>query len=180
MTNSIFRNSMIMALLLSFSLSLSANETVMIEIQGDDLELHKTDLSHLATGESEIIYTESGKELTITRTENGMEVLVDGEKIETGPHLAKTECNFEVFIETDCENCETELHESLMLAQDNSGEGNCSMGSTKIEKSWVSADGTQRVYKRTSSHSDGDNSAAEGEVRVIMIQKEVTINSEEN
>jgi len=180
MTNSIFRNSMILVFLFSFSLNLSANETVMIEIQGDDLELHKTDLSHLATGESEIIYTQSGKELTLTRTENGMEVLVDGEKIETGQLLAKTECNFEVFIETDCGDCETELHEALMLAQDNSSEGSCSMGSTEIEKTWVSADGTQRAYKHISSHSGSDFFAEGSDVQVIMIRKEVIKTSEEN
>lgn len=184
MTNSIFQNSMIAGLLMSFSLSVFAEETMMIEIKGDDMEIHKTDLSYLATGESEIIYTENGKELTLTRTENGMEVLVDGEKIETGPDMAEVECKLEVIVKTDCENCENELHEMLVVATADSEDINCAGGNTEIEQSWVSADGTQRVFKRSSSSSDGnlssDVNSGEGEVRVIMIHKEVINSSEEH
>lgn len=180
MKNSLFKNSMILALLLSFSLSLSAKETLMIEVQGDGIEIHKADLSHLAVGESEIIYTDSGKELTMTRTENGMEILLDGEKIDTGPHMATAECNIEVIVNTDCENCEEELHELMVLAELGSDEVNCSAGNTEIEKSWVSKDGTKHVFKRISASSDGDIHADNDEVRVIMIRKEVINTSEEN
>lgn len=189
MTNSIFRNSLIAGLLMSFSLSISAEEivtaeeTMVIEIQGDSLEIHKTDLSHLATGESEIIYTESGKELTLTRTENGMEVFIDGKKVDTGPHLAKGECNLEVFVETDCEDCAMDLREMLILAAADSDEMDCTGINTEVEQSWVSADGTQRMFKHSSASSDGslssDVSSDDGEVRVIMIRKEVIKSSEE-
>ncbi|MCF6263541.1 MAG: hypothetical protein L3J24_08170 [Xanthomonadales bacterium] len=180
MTNKIFRNSLIAGLLMSFSLSVSAEETLMTEINGDDLEVHQTDLSHLATGESEIIYTESGKELTLTRTEDGVEVLVDGEKVNTGLHMAEAECKFEVLIETDCDDCEMETHELLALASLDADDINCMDGNTATETSWVSADGSQRMFKRSSLSSNGKLSADEGEVQVIMIHKEMRHTSEEN
>jgi len=179
MTISIFRNTILIALALSWSCATLAEETLMIEIQGDDFNLQETNLSHLAVGESEIIYTESGKELTMTRTEHGMEVLVDGEKIGPDPHLAKAECNVEVIVESDCENCEVELHKMLVLAQADGDDMGCMHENVDIEKAWVSEDGQQHVFKHINSHSDGDTSTHDGEVRMIMIHKEVKETSEE-
>lgn len=179
MTISIFRYTILIALVLSWSYTAMAGETLMIKIQGDDINMQETDLSHLAVGESEIIYTESGKELTMTRTEHGMEVLVDGEKIGPDPQLAKAACNVEVIVESDCEDCEMELHQMLVLAEVDGDDMGCLHENVDIEKSWVSEDGQQHVFKHISSHSDGDISAHDGEVRMIMIHKEVKETSEE-
>lgn len=180
MTISIFRNPIIIALILSWSLAVAAEETLMIQIQGDDINLQETDLSHLAVGESEIIYTESGKELTLTRTENGMEVLVDGEEIGPGPHLAKADCNIEVIVESDCEDCEMELHEMVVIADVDGDDFGCPHESGVVKSAWVSEDGEQHVFKRISSHTDGDVSAHEGELHMIVIEKEVIKTIDEN
>ena len=47
-----------------------------------------TDISHLGVGDAETIYTESGKTIDLLRTEDGVEVYVDGELLGEPLHLA--------------------------------------------------------------------------------------------
>ena len=55
---------------------------IKIKLKTDDFEMSETDLSHLEIGDSETLYTEDGKEIFVTRHEQGMTVEVDGKTIE--------------------------------------------------------------------------------------------------
>ena len=59
-------------------------EKIVIALHTDDFAIEETDLSHLAVGDAETIVTESGKTVDLLRTEDGIEVYVDGELIEGG------------------------------------------------------------------------------------------------
>jgi hypothetical protein len=59
-------------------------QKIVIALSTDDFELHETDLSHLAVGDAETIVTESGKTIDLLRTEEGVEVYVDGERMDPG------------------------------------------------------------------------------------------------
>ena len=54
-------------------------EKIVIRVKTDDFELAETDISDLAVGESETIVTESGKTIDLLRTEDGVELYIDGE-----------------------------------------------------------------------------------------------------
>ena len=65
--------------------SLSAGEDKMvIALTTDDFELAETDVSNLEIGDSETIYTQSGKTIDLLRTADGIEIYVDGELLELG------------------------------------------------------------------------------------------------
>ena len=67
------------------SASLSAGEDKMvIALTTDDFELAETDVSDLEIGDSETIYTQSGKTIDLLRTADGIEIYVDGELLELG------------------------------------------------------------------------------------------------
>lgn len=57
---------------------------IVVAVSTDDFELEETDLSHLAVGDAETIVTESGKTVDLLRTEDGIEIYIDGELVETG------------------------------------------------------------------------------------------------
>jgi hypothetical protein len=59
-------------------------EKMVIALKTDDFELQKTDISHLEVGDAETIVTESGKTIDLLRTEDGVEIYVDGELLEPG------------------------------------------------------------------------------------------------
>ncbi len=59
-------------------------EKILIALNTDDFVIEETDLSHLAVGDAETIVTDSGKTVDLLRTEDGIEVYVDGELIDTG------------------------------------------------------------------------------------------------
>jgi hypothetical protein len=61
-------------------------EKMVIALKTDDFELQKTDISHLEAGDAETIVTESGKTIDLLRTEDGVEIYVDGELLEPGAH----------------------------------------------------------------------------------------------
>lgn len=56
----------------------------VVELATDDFELAETDVGHLAVGEAETIHTESGQTVDILRTEDGLEIYVDGELVDLG------------------------------------------------------------------------------------------------
>jgi len=65
--------------------SLSAGEDKMvIALTTDDFELAETDVSNLEIGDSETIYTQSGKTIDLLRIVDGIEIYVDGELLELG------------------------------------------------------------------------------------------------
>jgi len=65
--------------------SLSAGEDKMvIALTTDDFELAETDVSDLEIGDSETIYTQSGKTIDLLRTADGIEIYIDGELLELG------------------------------------------------------------------------------------------------
>ncbi len=58
--------------------------TMVIALSTDDFDLPETDISHLAIGDAETIHTESGKTIDLLRTEEGVEIYVDGELLKPG------------------------------------------------------------------------------------------------
>jgi hypothetical protein len=69
------------------SMAVSAGEpeaeaTIVIALTTDDFDLPETDLSDLAIGDAKTIHTESGKTVDLLRTEEGVEVYVDGELLD--------------------------------------------------------------------------------------------------
>lgn len=58
-----------------------------------DLDMVKIDISELEVGESRVEWTDSGKEIVVTRTEDGHTITLDGEELDlpqVGEHLAWT------------------------------------------------------------------------------------------
>jgi hypothetical protein len=58
---------------------------MVIALTSDDFELPETDISHLGIGDSETVHTASGKTIDLLRTEDGVEIYVDGELLDMGP-----------------------------------------------------------------------------------------------
>ena len=56
----------------------------VVALSTDDFELEEIDLSHLAVGDAETIVTESGKTIDMLRTEEGIEIYIDGELLDIG------------------------------------------------------------------------------------------------
>jgi len=59
-------------------------EKSVIALKTGDFELAETDISHLAVGDAETVYTEDGRAIDILRTEQGVEIYVDGERLDMG------------------------------------------------------------------------------------------------
>jgi hypothetical protein len=62
-------------------------ERMVIALITDDFELPETDVSHLAVGDAETVFTESGQTIDILRTADGIEIYVDGELIDAGSDM---------------------------------------------------------------------------------------------
>jgi hypothetical protein len=61
-------------------------EQIVIALSTDDFELAETDISGLAVGDAQTFMTDSGKQIDLLRTEEGVEIYVDGELIDAGLH----------------------------------------------------------------------------------------------
>ncbi|MBT8055248.1 MAG: hypothetical protein KJN69_15230 [Gammaproteobacteria bacterium] len=59
-------------------------EKIVIALSTDDFDLPETDISHLGIGDAETIHTESGKTIDLLRTEEGVEIYLDGERLDMG------------------------------------------------------------------------------------------------
>ena len=82
-----------LAMLLAFGVVMAQEVEKKIELKvmvsddgsGDDKEIHwvsdDLDLDDLAVGESKTITGESGREVTVTRTDDGMQFDIDGETV---------------------------------------------------------------------------------------------------
>jgi len=79
-----------LALLFSAGVLAEKKEKIVVALETDAFELAETDVSDLAVGEAETIVTESGKTIDLLRTEDGIEIYVDGELLDignlSGPH----------------------------------------------------------------------------------------------
>ena len=59
---------------------------IVVAMSTNDFELDEIDISDLAVGDAETIVTESGKTIDLLRTEDGVEIYVDGEMMDI-PHM---------------------------------------------------------------------------------------------
>jgi len=97
--------------------SLSAGEDKMvIALTTDDFELAETDVSNLEIGDSETIYTQSGKTIDLLRIADGIEIYVDGELLELGldgkEGIHEGHHIVHQYVEVDCdteEDCDMDL-----------------------------------------------------------------------
>ena len=120
-------------------------EKIVIALSTDDFELEETDLSHLAVGDAETIVTESGKTIDLLRTEDGIEVYVDGEVLDIeGAHESHHS-----------------VHKINIICDDDESE--CD------EMKWISEDGEFDITK----HMDGDGKyiVIHGEGDVLEIEE---------
>jgi hypothetical protein len=62
------------------------HEQIVIALSTDDFELAETDMSDMEVGDSQTINTDSGKRIDLLRTQDGVEIYVDGELIDAGVH----------------------------------------------------------------------------------------------
>lgn len=60
----------------------TTEKKIVIALKTDDFELVETDMSDLAVGDAETIYTDSGQTVDLLRTEDGVEVYIDGELVD--------------------------------------------------------------------------------------------------
>ena len=128
----------IFALLAASNIQAETEEKMIIALKTGDFELTETDISTLVVGESKTIETDSGKVIDILRTDDGVEVFVDGELLEMNfdngnlheDHEVTThvevicdddaECDKNVFVFTGDGTDLEELHEMHMQGE---GEG---------------------------------------------------------
>ena len=95
---------------------------VKIALKTDDFELAETDISHLQVGESESIVTASGKIIDLLRTENGVEVYVDGELLDIGDHGGQHVLHVDAQVECITETVE-ECDSDFVFISDGSDAG---------------------------------------------------------
>ena len=60
-------------------------EQMMVALKTDDVDLAETDISDLAIGDALTVYTENDRTIDILRTRDGIEIYVDGERVDVGP-----------------------------------------------------------------------------------------------
>ena len=88
---------------------------IVIALKTDDFELVETDLSDLEVGDAETIYTDSGQTVDLLRTEDGVEVYIDGELIDMGEgiherhHVMHKEIEIECESEDECEEMDFDI-----------------------------------------------------------------------
>lgn len=95
-------------------------EKYVIALSTDEFELEETDLSHLAVGDAETIVTESGKTIDMLRTEDGIEIYIDGELLDIGMGDAELHGSHKIIhadIEIICDEDE-ECEENVWISED--------------------------------------------------------------
>lgn len=97
--------------------AVSKEEKVVIALKTDDFELVETDISDLAVGDAETIYTQSGQTVDLLRTEDGVEVYIDGELVDMGEGAHQRHHVIHEEIEIDCDN-EEECEEVVWISED--------------------------------------------------------------
>lgn len=92
--------------------STATQKKVVVALKTDDVELHEMDISHLQPGDAETIITEDGKTIDLLRTEDDVEIYIDGKLLELGSegaghqkvvHARHQEIQIDCDAEADCE-----------------------------------------------------------------------------
>ena len=74
---------LLMSAFLLSSIAFAENQTeILIKVESEDVHVETMDISHLSTGDVETIYSEDGKTIDVMKTDTGIEIFIDGEKIE--------------------------------------------------------------------------------------------------
>ncbi len=165
-------------LALALTLSAGAETQVQVSVIDGDFEVVDADVSHLAVGESEIIYA-GDKEITLTRTNSGIEVLVDGEELGDSTAGLMRKCEMQAHIETHCEgeDCAAESEATnIMVMRNTTGSEdlqlNCFNSSSMSQHTWVSADGSEELIRTLEIiRSDEQTLHEVGDTKAIMIKK---------
>lgn len=163
---------------------------VLVKIaEGDDLV--ELDLTGLEVGESKQLFSESGKEIVVTREEDGYQVDVDGQELHVmpfGDDVLLGEGKHKVFISEDGEMValKDDGHQVWFSAD---GEEHkirkIGIGGGQDEQVWVSADGEESdegVHKiRVRRLGEGEQAidvqvvgAGDGEPQVLTLEREST------
>ncbi len=115
---------------------------IAVATEGGDTEVFKwnsvdsgVDLSDLEVGESKTITNEDGKEVTLTRTDDGFDIAVDGKSIEVMKMHGGGEVDVEVLHEGDAKVFVHKMHED-------GEDGDVLIRKTRIIKSGDDADVT--------------------------------------
>jgi len=182
------------SLLVMSSAQAGTKEKMVIALKSSDFELAETDISELAVGESRTIETGSGKVIDILRTQDGVELYVDGELVDMSfgehglhaRHAQKTHveiicdddeaCDDDVFIlgghgDFDVEILAGEdgeqifIHKNLEFScNDDDANSSCS-----DKTAWLSEHHDIELGEIHEQHVDG------GPHKVIVIKKEISI-----
>ena len=92
---------------------------IVVAMSTDDFELDEIDISDMAVGDAETIVTESGKTIDLLRTEDGVEIYVDGELMDIphmGAHGGHKVVNAKV--EVICDDPDEECNEVVWMNED--------------------------------------------------------------
>ncbi len=106
---------------------------MIIDVETAEFHIDKLDISDLETGDVETIYTEDGKTIDVMKTATGVDIFIDGEKLDlpgTGIHAmhADGEGVRHIIVHIECEgeadaDCAAEEHGSLFTSDHASGDG---------------------------------------------------------
>jgi TusA-related sulfurtransferase len=84
------------------------DEQLVVALKTEHFEIPETDISHLAVGEKETIVTEYGRTVDLLRTEDGVEVYLDGELLDLATdgeeHVIREEIEILCDTPADCED----------------------------------------------------------------------------
>ena len=84
------------------------DQKMVVALTTPHFEIAETDISHLAVGESETIVTDSGRTVDLLRTEDGVEVFLDGVKLdipmEGEERVIREEIEIHCGSDEDCES----------------------------------------------------------------------------
>ena len=84
-----------------------ADEELVVALKTEHFEIPETDISHLAVGEAERIVTEYGRTVDLVRTEDGVEVYLDGQLLDIpmdgGERVIREEIEILCDTPEDCE-----------------------------------------------------------------------------
>jgi hypothetical protein len=126
---------------------------ILVAVKTDDVDLQEIDLSDLQPGDSETIMTESGKTIDLLRTEDDVEIYIDGERLDIarlhGKHGAKAVRIVDHKVEVVCDGDEECDH--MMLLE----------GMPELPHDAYIGDG-------------GDHEGSHAPHKVVIVRKEVT------
>ena len=117
---------MISAMLFSTTSMAGDQPEMIIDLETAEFHIEQLDISGLETGDVETIYTEDGKTIDVVRTDTGVDIFVDGEKLDLpGPgvhtmHADSHEARH-VIVQIECESdadedCAAQEHWSMNTA----------------------------------------------------------------